>query len=242
MDFYFDIIVAYEKNTRGIGNNNKLSWKKIPEDMNRFKSITTSQKCNVVIMGRKTYESIPKKCMPLVNRINIVVTKNKNLKYHNTDETQENILEHHDTDTTQKKIPKYCNTDETQKNIPEYCDTDTKQENKCHNTDETQKNILLSNNLDDALEKAKKIYLENVLSFGCYVIGGSMLYKEAFYNKYVRFIYSTVLQFKQQMVFDTFLTTIPHFFKITSKNKVKTNNDSVKKMKYITYVNNNFEK
>ena len=50
-----------------IGNDGKLPWK-IPEDLKRFKKLTEG---NVVIMGRKTYESIGK---PLPNRINIVLS------------------------------------------------------------------------------------------------------------------------------------------------------------------------
>ena len=63
------IIAAVSKNGV-IGVDNKLPWN-LPEDLKRFKELTTN---NVVIMGRKTYESIGK---PLPNRINIVVTRNK---------------------------------------------------------------------------------------------------------------------------------------------------------------------
>lgn len=50
-----------------IGKDNRLPWS-CKEDMKRFKELTTN---NVVIMGRKTHESINK---VLPNRINIVVT------------------------------------------------------------------------------------------------------------------------------------------------------------------------
>jgi len=64
------IIVAKSKNGV-IGVGNKLPWN-LPTDLKRFKEITTD---GVVIMGRKTYESIGK---PLPNRINIVVTRTEN--------------------------------------------------------------------------------------------------------------------------------------------------------------------
>ncbi len=67
------IIAAIGKN-RELGKNNKLLWH-IPEDFKRFKDLTSG---NVVIMGRKTYESLPEKFRPLPNRINIVVTRNPN--------------------------------------------------------------------------------------------------------------------------------------------------------------------
>lgn len=55
-----------------IGKNGDLIWK-IPEDLKRFKSLTTG---HPVIMGRKTWESLPKR--PLPNRRNIVITHQKN--------------------------------------------------------------------------------------------------------------------------------------------------------------------
>lgn len=55
-----------------IGVDNKLPWY-IPDDLKRFKKLTSG---NVVIMGRKTYESIGK---PLPNRMNIIVSRNKDL-------------------------------------------------------------------------------------------------------------------------------------------------------------------
>lgn len=65
------IIAAIGKN-RELGKDNKLLWH-IPEDAKRFKDLTSG---HVVIMGRKTYESLPEKFRPLPNRINIVVTRN----------------------------------------------------------------------------------------------------------------------------------------------------------------------
>jgi dihydrofolate reductase / thymidylate synthase len=75
----FNVVTAYLKNNRGIGKNNNLPWKHIKKDMNRFTNITTSTfdavKTNSVIMGRKTWESLPNKFKPLPNRKNIVVSK-----------------------------------------------------------------------------------------------------------------------------------------------------------------------
>lgn len=51
-----------------IGVNNRLPWH-VPSDLKRFKELTTG---NIVIMGRKTYESISP---PLRNRTVVVVTK-----------------------------------------------------------------------------------------------------------------------------------------------------------------------
>jgi len=67
-----NIIAVIGKNQE-IGKNNKLLWR-IPEDMARFKKITTG---HTVIMGRKTYESIGH---PLPNRKNIIITRDKNFQ------------------------------------------------------------------------------------------------------------------------------------------------------------------
>jgi len=61
------IIVAVSDD-RGIGRNNDLLWK-IPEDLKRFKRLTTGK---TVIMGKKTWESLP--IRPLPGRRNIVIT------------------------------------------------------------------------------------------------------------------------------------------------------------------------
>ncbi|KAL3150606.1 hypothetical protein ABBQ32_000413 [Trebouxia sp. C0010 RCD-2024] len=73
----FQLVVAATKQF-GIGRNGSLPWK-LPGDMAYFKQITTKtvdpSKQNAVIMGRKTWESIPPKFRPLKNRLNIVLTR-----------------------------------------------------------------------------------------------------------------------------------------------------------------------
>lgn len=61
------IIVAIAENY-AIGKDNDLLWH-IPEDLKRFKKITTAHK---IIMGKRTYLSLPFR--PLKNRKNIVIT------------------------------------------------------------------------------------------------------------------------------------------------------------------------
>jgi len=67
------IIAAIAKNNV-IGKDNDLIWH-ISEDLKRFKKITSG---HTVIMGRKTYESLPFK--PLPKRKNIIITRNKHFK------------------------------------------------------------------------------------------------------------------------------------------------------------------
>ncbi|MBK6402594.1 MAG: dihydrofolate reductase [Rhodocyclaceae bacterium] len=59
-----------------IGKGNALPWH-LPEDLRRFKALTTGQ---AVIMGRKTWDSLPAKFRPLPNRLNIVVTRNRDYR------------------------------------------------------------------------------------------------------------------------------------------------------------------
>lgn len=64
-------LIAAVARDRVIGRDNQLLWH-LPEDMRRFKALTTG---NAVIMGRKTWESLPQKFRPLPQRRNIVVTR-----------------------------------------------------------------------------------------------------------------------------------------------------------------------
>lgn len=60
-------IVAVDNNW-GIGYNGQL-LEQIPDDLKYFKTLTTN---NIVVMGYKTWESLPRK--PLPNRINIIIS------------------------------------------------------------------------------------------------------------------------------------------------------------------------
>ncbi len=66
------IIVAKAENNV-IGKNNELIWH-IPEDLKRFKELTTG---HVIIMGRKTFESLGR---VLPNRKHVILTQNRNYK------------------------------------------------------------------------------------------------------------------------------------------------------------------
>lgn len=65
------IITAFTKKQFGIGKNGQLPWKLTP-DLKYFKDMTEG---HIVVMGRKTYDSIPEKNRPLKNRINIILTE-----------------------------------------------------------------------------------------------------------------------------------------------------------------------
>ena len=64
------LIVAVARN-RVIGKDNRLLWN-IPEDMAHFKHLTAG---HAVLMGRKTWESLPERFRPLPGRRNIVISR-----------------------------------------------------------------------------------------------------------------------------------------------------------------------
>jgi len=65
------IVIAAIARNRVIGRNNQLIWS-IPEDMAHFRALTAG---HTVIMGRKTWESLPARFRPLPGRRNIVVSR-----------------------------------------------------------------------------------------------------------------------------------------------------------------------
>ena len=73
----FSIIVALDSQN-GIGKNGQLPWR-LSLDLKHFKEITTAvadpAKKNALIMGRKTWESLPEKFRPLPGRVNVVLSQ-----------------------------------------------------------------------------------------------------------------------------------------------------------------------
>lgn len=110
------LIVAVNKNW-GIGSDNDLLYH-IPEDMKFFRSKT---KDNVIIVGRKTLESFPEG-KPLKNRINIVLTTDKNYKKDDTvivnsvDELFSKLKDYKDKDIY------LCGGEQIYKLLYSYCD------------------------------------------------------------------------------------------------------------------------
>lgn len=70
----FSIIAAVDSKM-GIGKNGRLPWH-LPSDLHFFHDTTIGRGKNAIIMGRRTWESIPEKQRPLKDRLNIVITRN----------------------------------------------------------------------------------------------------------------------------------------------------------------------
>lgn len=73
---YMELIVAFDKKF-GIGKNGKIPWV-MPSDMAHFKEHTQN---SIVVMGRKTWESLPPQNRPLKNRLNIIVSSTPEFGY-----------------------------------------------------------------------------------------------------------------------------------------------------------------
>ena len=73
------IIIAAIDKRNAIGFQNKLLYW-LPNDLKRFKTLTTG---NTLVMGRKTFESLPNGALP--NRRNIVISSNRDLSYANAE-------------------------------------------------------------------------------------------------------------------------------------------------------------
>ncbi|KAF8078645.1 dihydrofolate reductase [Lyophyllum atratum] len=85
---YLTIIVAATK-TNGIGQNSALPWR-LAREMKYFAQVTTAApegQANAVVMGRNTWESIPKKYRPLPQRVNIVTSRNENYELQSSADT-----------------------------------------------------------------------------------------------------------------------------------------------------------
>ncbi|TPX38338.1 dihydrofolate reductase [Synchytrium microbalum] len=79
-------LIAAATPAGGIGINGKLPWK-LPTDMAHFELLTTHLECdsvddapNVVIMGRKTWDSVPLKYKPFKNRISVILSHNEEFR------------------------------------------------------------------------------------------------------------------------------------------------------------------
>ena len=67
------LIVAMCK-SGGIGMKETLPWR-LRDDLKRFSKLTQGTGNNAIIMGRKTWDSIPQKFKPLKNRDNLILSK-----------------------------------------------------------------------------------------------------------------------------------------------------------------------
>lgn len=191
----FSLIAAVDKNL-GIGIQNRLPWR-LKADLKYFSDITSiaaPEKINAVIMGRKTWESLPEKSRPLKGRLNVVLSRQA-LELHkrsvnfNDDEfpglnkKNEQLLSLYEGKNIQNQLNK--------KNV--------------QSLDEKEK-VLWCYSLDEALQILEKMpEIDQV-----FVIGGANVYEQAIQHPSCQKIYLT--QVEATFECDAFFPTIPSSF------------------------------
>ena len=111
----FNIIVAMDEKG-GIGKSGNMPWH-LPSDLKHFKEITSAtclmtdtgvskEKKNVVVMGRKTWDSVPEEFRPLSDRSNVVLTKNKDIQF------PDGVIVAHSFEDIQRQLDKKSNVGE----------------------------------------------------------------------------------------------------------------------------------
>lgn len=76
------LVVAAAEENWGIGLKQQIPWR-LPTDMKHFKDLTVRAgggAQHAVVMGRKTWESLPPKFRPLPQRFNVVLTRNSDYR------------------------------------------------------------------------------------------------------------------------------------------------------------------
>ena len=108
----YSLICAYAKTSRGIGFRGTIPWS-IPDEMKHFKKITTcyngtinqsTNQENIVIMGRKTWDSLSPKYKPLVNRKNYIISKQMSMGSYLFDKAKNSLERWHPEDDNNSVI------------------------------------------------------------------------------------------------------------------------------------------
>ncbi len=223
----FDIILACDSK-RGIGINGGIPWDQHTEDMIRFKKITTGEKLNYfnsVIMGRKTWDSLPIGSKPLPGRTNWIMTSDVIFKIHSIRDELVKIYE--DDDNMSVHEIQY-NNDADNDNISLYgtiCIENMKEK--------TLSPIYIADDLNKVLDHLKKI--REMYDEGPFVIGGGEIYEQAYKRIDCHTIHLT--QFNEEYKCDTFAPSIPPWMKLTTSSPSKD-----EKVSFLTYENISYAK
>ena len=199
-----NIVVAYTFGKQGIGKDGKIPWN-IPEDMSHFKHITkpkTNDKTtfSIVIMGRKTWDSIPEKFKPLPDRYNVILSNDDNYRLEqNTIYKNGSILDNtYNTDNTTGVFfttwDNFINTDYI--------------------------------NIENIINNVNNIYnsVNYINRFNYYVIGGEQIYKKALESNLNITIYSTEIYPVDKIECDSFF---PNILNLNNTSNVYNNNTTI---------------
>jgi len=205
-----NIVVAYTFGKQGIGKDGKLPWN-IPEDMTHFKHITKPKEndnttFSIVIMGRKTWDSIPEQFKPLQNRYNVILSNDDNYRL------EQNTL--HD-------FGKILKTEENKsKNTGVFFTTWDNFINKDYINIE---NIINNDNVNFVYHS-----VTYTNSFNYYVIGGEQIYKKALESNLNITLYTTEIYpvDKREIECDSFFPTLLNLNN-TTNTITNTNTNSI---------------
>lgn len=166
-----NLIVAHTFDKNGIGKDGNMPWS-IPEDLEHFKELTTrsgddGNNFNIVIMGRKTWDSIPAKFKPLRGRFNVVLSNDENYRNFNN-------LEYSTKVNIQHNLGVLFTTWDSFFNSGEYISV--------------QKQILFRLHYDTQSSRDVK--------FTYHIIGGEQIYKKAIDSGLTLKIYATEIYSK----------------------------------------------
>jgi dihydrofolate reductase/thymidylate synthase len=198
---YFNLIVACDSK-KGIALNGNIPWH-IPEDMKHFKDITSNvptdhyfEYINMVVMGRKTWDSLPDKFKPLPNRLNVILTNQPKETIHKSEHEFVRII------SDFEQIYETFNLN-----------------NKLSQNDSSTSNTPPSNTLSSSFVKHRKI---NEI----FVIGGGSLYQLALASPYCRTIYLTEIynDFKCDIHFPN-IPIINYKSEFINNQRIKDNNN-----------------
>lgn len=149
----------------GIGSEGGLPWPRIKADMSFFARVTSRTTApgttNAIIMGRKTYFSLPRSLRPLSKRINIVVTRDT------TGSVQKGILSElrEQREKTKKVVSTKGGTSAPKENMS----TDL--------IDEPVTDAMVSGSITAALDELDDTYGRNGKLGKVFVIGGAEIYR-----------------------------------------------------------------
>ena len=111
----FSLVVAATP-SGGIGHKGRFPWPRLPSDVAFFRELTSTTTTNnnkaavlmnAVIMGRKTWESIPENFRPLANRFNVVVTHSPTEELKGMTSRYDNVLTASSFDHAMRLVSRY---------------------------------------------------------------------------------------------------------------------------------------
>lgn len=229
------LILAATIPSLGIGLNGKLPWN-LSKEMKYFRQVTTTTQClhgdndnindndinekNIVIMGRKTWDSIPLKFRPLSNRINIIISSTLSPSSSTSSSSSSPIFFCKSLDSALELISN---------NWPPLNTT---------STSSTSSTTIIENSNN------------NIINKRIFIIGGAQLYKSALNHPRTKHILLTEIEKdlknnneeneeKEEIICDTFLENF-NWYNNTDNDNINDNNDNIDNIKDRIWIKQNY--